>query len=95
MSGADLVIVLRIHPSLLEERLIERDYSSSKIQENLEAEAIGVCSMEALEIHGNKVQEIDAGNLSPDEVLKIIIQVVDGEKKFPVGEIDFLEWIIS
>lgn len=93
--GADLIIVLRVHPSLLKERLIERDYSAAKIQENLEAEALGVCSMEALEIHGNKVHEIDVSHLSPDEVLKTIIQVVDGEKTFPVGKIDFLDWIIS
>jgi len=39
---------------LEKERLIKRDYSASKIQENLEAEALGVCSMEAMEIYGNK-----------------------------------------
>jgi adenylate kinase len=93
--GADLVIVLRVHPSVLKERLIKRDYSASKIQENLEAEALGVCSMEAMEIYGNKVHEIDASQLSPDEVLKTIIQVFNGEKMFPVGKVDFLDWIIS
>lgn len=93
--GADLIIVLRVHPSILEERLIERNYSADKIQENLEAEALGVCSMEALEIHGNKVHEIDASHLSPDDALKEIIQIIHGKKSFHVGKIDFLDWIIS
>lgn len=94
-SGADLVIVLRVQPAILKERLIERNYSNSKIQENLEAEALGVCSAEAYELHGNKVQEIDVSALSPEEVLKIIIGIINGSEAFPVGKVDFLDWIIS
>ncbi|MBR5954015.1 MAG: adenylate kinase family protein, partial [Methanobrevibacter sp.] len=46
-SGADKIIVLRVHPDILRVRLEERDYSESKIRENLEAEAMGVCTAEA------------------------------------------------
>ena len=43
-EGADKMIVLRLNPSILKDRLEERNYSESKIQENLEAEALAVCS---------------------------------------------------
>jgi len=92
---ADMVIVLRTHPSILKKRLLKRGYSDSKILENLEAEAIGVCSIESHELHGNKVHEIDVGKLSPEDGLKIIIDVIGGKKQFPVGDVDFLDWIVS
>ena len=47
-SGADKLIILRCRPEILEKRLALRDYSESKIHENLEAEALGVCSSESL-----------------------------------------------
>ena len=52
-EGADKMIVLRLNPSILKNRLEERNYSESKIQENLEAEALAVCSAEAYEIYGD------------------------------------------
>jgi adenylate kinase len=92
---SDLVIILRAHPSILEERLKLRDYSISKIRENLEAEALAVCSVEAHQIHKDKVHEIDTGALSPEEVVEVIIQIINGKKSFPAGNIDFLDWIIN
>ncbi len=93
--GADMVIVLRLDPSLLKERLQKRNYSDSKIHENLEAEALGVCSLEAQEIHGNIVHEIDVGKLSPEGILNTVTEVINGEKSFPTGEIDFLNWVVD
>lgn len=92
---ADIVIVLRLYPSILKERLKKRNYSDSKILENLEAEALGVCSMEAQEIHGNIVHEIDVGKLSPEDILNTVIEIITGEKSLPLGEIDFLNWIMD
>jgi adenylate kinase len=93
--GADLVIVLRLEPSILKERLKKRNYSDSKIRENLEAESLGVCSLEAQEIHGNNVHEIDVGKLSPADILNTVTKVINGEKSFPLGKIDFLNWIVN
>jgi len=45
----DAIILIRCHPSLLRERLSERDYSQSKIDENVECELIGVISAECLD----------------------------------------------
>ena len=91
---SDLVIVLRADPHVLRKRMEIKGWNEAKIKENLEAEAIGVCSYEAQEIHGEKVNEIDTSNLLPHEVCDVIIEVLNGEKKFPVGIVDFLEYLI-
>ena len=46
-NGADKVIVLRVRPEILQKRLEARNYSEAKILENLEEEAMGVCTSEA------------------------------------------------
>ena len=93
-SGADKIIVLRVHPEILRKRLEERDYSESKIRENLEAEAMGVCTAEAFDEYGNRISEIDVGELSIDEIVDLIDDVISDKKEFPVGEVDFMEWLI-
>ena len=45
----DAIILIRCHPTVLRERLSERDYSQSKIDENVECELIGVISAECLD----------------------------------------------
>ena len=94
-DGADKVIVLRVRPEILRSRLEGRDYSESKIRENLEAEAMGVCSFEAYETYGDRVFEIDASDLTVDETADEIATFVSGEKTFSFGEIDFMDWLIS
>ena len=93
-SGADRVIILRVHPSILEKRLASREYSESKIRENLEAEALDVCGMEAYETYGEDVCEIDVSNLAIDEIINQVVDVIFDKKDFPFGEIDFLDWLI-
>ncbi len=90
---SDLVIVLRANPDVLQERMNTKGWNNAKIRENIEAEAIDVCSYEAFEIHGDKVNEIDTSNISPQEAVDLIIEVINGEKKFPVGSVDFLEYL--
>ena len=93
-SGADKVIVLRVHPDILRERLEARDYSESKIRENLEAEALGVCSAEAFDEYGDKISEIDASDLSVDEIVCLISDVISDKREFPVGQVNFMDWLI-
>ena len=90
-EGADLVIVLRAKPSVLRERLKTKGWTNSKIQENIEAEAIDICTFESYEVHGDKVNEIDTSDLKPGDVADLIIGVITGKKRFPVGNVDFLE----
>lgn len=94
-EGADKMIVLRLNPSILKSRLEERDYAESKIQENLEAESLAVCSAEAYEIYGDKTNEIDASDKSVEEIRDLIIAIASDKMECPVGSIDFMEWLLE
>lgn len=94
-SGADKVIVLRVRPEILEKRLEKRGYSQEKIRENLEAEALGVCSVEAYENYGDKVQEVDVSDFTIDEAVGIVEKIIKGEVEMPVGEIDYMDWLVE
>ena len=93
-EGADKMIVLRLNPVELGKRLVERNYPESKIQENLEAEALAVCSAEAYEIYGERTCEIDTTNKSMDEVLDLVIKIICGELESPAGSVDFMDWFL-
>ncbi|GAB4306503.1 MAG: adenylate kinase family protein [Methanobacteriaceae archaeon] len=95
IKNADFVIVLRTNPKLLGERLKKRGYSSDKIRENVEAEAIDLCAFEAFEIHRKKVNELDNSEIPPNKIVDMIIQVIEGEKDFGVGKIDFSDFLIN
>lgn len=93
-DGADKVIVLRLRPEILQQRLAARSYSEAKIRENLEAEAMGVCTAEAYELYGDDVSEIDVSDLTVDESVDVVCDVISGKKGFGIGEIDFMDWLI-
>jgi adenylate kinase len=92
-KNADLVIVLRANPIVLRDRLKAKGFDELKIRENIEAEAIDLCSFEAFRIHGDRTNEIDTSDISPDKVVNLIVEVMNGDKKFPVGKVDFLDWV--
>ena len=94
-SGADMLIILRCRPEILKERLALRNYSDAKIHENLEAEALGVCSAESLDIYENNVYELDVSNLDVDDVVSILLDVVNNKKELTFGEIDFMDWLLT
>ena len=93
-EGASKVIVLRVRPEILEKRLMARNYSEAKIRENLEAEAMGVCSMEAYENYDDDVIELDVSDLSIDEVEDLVEDAIAGNVDSPVGSVDFMEWLV-
>ncbi len=87
----DLIIVLRARPDILRKRLNKRGWSESKVQENLEAEALDICTFEAVEIHGKKVNELDTSDIKVEEVADLLIEVLNGKKHFPPGNLNFLD----
>jgi adenylate kinase len=87
----DVVIILRARPDILGKRLYKREWTNSKIQENLEAEALDICIFEAVEIHGDKVNELDTTDLDLEEVADLVIEIINGKKNFPPGKLNFLE----
>ncbi len=94
-DGADIVIVLRISPEVLEKRLLMRNYSPSKIRENLEAEAMGICTAESLEKYPDRTHEIDITGLTVDETAKIAENIIHNGECYPPGEVDFMEWLLK
>ncbi|MGE5379300.1 MAG: adenylate kinase family protein [Candidatus Saccharibacteria bacterium] len=92
----DLVIVLRCRPSILEKRLRSRGWPIAKIKENVEAEALDVILVEAVE-SGTEVLEIDTTSIEPGDVAAAVEDILKGErKKYAVGNLDWssevLDW---
>jgi len=95
LVGADLIILLRCRPSVLEERLRRRKYSKVKVRENMEAEACDVILIEAMET-GVRVFEIDTTERTPEQVADAIDEILAGEKeKYEPGHIDWSEEVLG
>ncbi|MBU7031884.1 MAG: dephospho-CoA kinase [Theionarchaea archaeon] len=72
----DLVFVLRCEPSILFERLKRRNYSEEKIRENVMAEILDFCVLDALEYHApEKIFEIHEDPVR--QILKILDDPVE------------------
>ena len=94
-DGADKVIVLRVRPEILEKRLMKRNYSGSKIRENLEAEALGVCSAEAYDKYTDKVYEVDVSDLSIEKAVNLVNDIILNGGNYPAGSVDYLDWLVK
>ncbi|MGC8686876.1 MAG: adenylate kinase family protein [Thermoplasmata archaeon] len=91
----NIVIILRTSPKILKKRLIERGYDLQKIQENLEAEALGIITQEALKMNEN-VYEIDTTSLDIDVIMNEIRKILNGEGgDYKAGKIDYMEEILE
>ena len=97
IDSIDYAIILRCHPSVLEQRLKTKEWSLSKIRENLEAEACDVITIEAVERLGeNKVFEVDTSNDKVEIVIKNILDIIKGDtENFQPGNIDWSEEILK
>lgn len=84
----DILIVLRTRPDVLKERLKKKGWDRDKIQENMEAEILGVCAFEAKEENEN-MYEINTTERKPNEVVGKIEKIIKGEEKSE--SIDWLE----
>jgi adenylate kinase len=87
---ADEAVVLRLAPSELKSRLLARGYSEHKIRENLEAEALDVILVEAVE-SCSRVSEIDTTGKSPAEVADLAVKAITREIELKPGQVDWLE----
>ncbi len=90
----DRVIVLRCHPSELEQRLRSRGVRERSIQENAQSEALDVILVEAVQRHGEQcIVEIDTTGRTIDEVVDAVEAAVDGVGLGTVGIVDFTGYI--
>lgn len=95
LLSVDLILVLRCRPSIIGERLRVRGYSETKIRENVEAEALDVILVEAVET-GREVLEVDVTSLGLEEVADAIEEILAGEReKYAIGHIDWSEEVLG
>lgn len=95
MLGPDVAIVLRCSPRILEKRLRKKGWDEKKVRENVEAEAVDVVLVEAVE-NVPEVCEIDTTDMKPAQVAKAIDSVIAGERqKYRVGNVDWSEEVLS
>ena len=82
--------LLRTHPEQLRLRLQERNYSEAKVAENVEAEVLGVCQLDALEAFGEKkVFEVNTTGLNSAETVEVIEKFLKDPKEST--RIDWME----
>lgn len=87
----EMAFVLRCHPDVLRRRLEGRGYTDAKIVENLQAEVLDVCLVEALEAYGRrKVSEIDLTDKGAEEAALEAYETLMGLRKPLVGSVDWL-----
>ncbi len=85
------IFVLRRNPVQLRELMRKRGYSEAKQKENLAAEILDVCLVEALQEQENeKVCELDITNKTVQEALTEVLAVLEGKKKCYAGHVDWL-----
>jgi adenylate kinase len=85
------VFVLRRNPSELRGFMQKRCYSKRKQDENLAAEILDVCLVEALrKQERSQVCELDVTGKAESEVLADVLAVLDGKKACYVGCVDWM-----
>jgi len=95
MLNPDVAIVLRCSPKVLENRLKKKGWPEKKVRENVEAEAVDVVLIEALE-NVPDVCEIDTTKMTDGQVAKAIERIIKGERqKYRVGNVDWSQEVLS
>ena len=96
LAPADRVsrlFVLRCRPRELADRLAPRDYSLEKLRENILAEGLDACLIDAVTALGEeRVSEADTTRRCPEDVATELEKVLRGERTPPVpGRFSHLE----
>jgi adenylate kinase len=84
------VFVLRRNPVELKEFMQKCGFSEAKLYENLSAEILDSCLVEAIQTQSGKVCELDVTGKTVDENVAEILDVLDGSKKCYFGIVDWL-----
>ncbi|MDR0778795.1 MAG: adenylate kinase family protein [Methanomassiliicoccaceae archaeon] len=87
----DIIIVVRCNPSVLHERLRKRNYASSKIIENVQAEALDVILCESAETNAH-VFEIDNTSCTAEQATLMVTDIINGNsEKYKPGSVNWIE----
>jgi len=84
------VFVLRRNPKELKEFMQKCGFSHAKLYENLSAEILDSCLVEAMQTQSGKVCELDVTGKTTEENIAEILDVLDKGKKCDAGIVDWL-----
>lgn len=84
------VFVLRRNPKELKRFMEKCSFEGAKLWENLSAEILDVCLIEAMQNHEGKVCELEITGKSVEKIVGEILDVLEKGKKCYVGLVDWL-----
>ena len=85
------VFVLRRNPEQLRLLMEQRGFSGRKLWENLAAEILDVCLVEAINVYGeDKVCELDVSDKTVEDAVQDILNIMDGSADCQRG---FTDWL--
>jgi len=85
------VFVLRRNPQELRDILEARGYKEEKVKENLAAEILDVCLVDAIHRCGvNKVCEVDVTARKAEDIVAEIMSILERKKECRAGIVDWL-----
>ncbi len=100
----DRIIVLRCRPSILKKRLLERGYSATKIQENLEVEgmdlilqeAVATREQEALRGRSVALAQVDTSTCTIEEAaLQVLRLATTPSENLEIARIDWSDEVLG
>ena len=83
------VFVLRRNPKELKQFMTKCGFEDAKLWENLSAEILDICLIEAMQAHPGKVCELDVTGKTVEETVNEIMAVLEGKKCYS-GYVDWL-----
>lgn len=84
------VFVLRRSPIELKGFMEKAGFPEAKLYENLSAEILDVCLIEALKLQKDKVCELDVTGKTIEETANQVLDIVEKNKKCYIGTVDWL-----
>ena len=84
------VFVLRRNPKELKQQMQKCGFEGAKLWENLAAEILDTCLIEAIQTQQGKVCELDATGKTVEETMSEIMDVLEKGKKCYTGIVDWL-----
>ncbi|MEM2281091.1 MAG: adenylate kinase family protein [Candidatus Bathyarchaeia archaeon] len=85
------IFVLRRDPVELRRFMEKAGFTGNKLWENLAAEILDVCLVDALKAYGSgKVCEVDVSGKTVEDVVAEILEILKGSRRCQVGVVDWL-----
>jgi adenylate kinase len=84
------VFVLRRNPIELKKQMQNCGFSDAKIDENLSAEILDSCLIEALDNQQGKVCELDVSGQTTEDIVDVMLDVLNNGRKCYSGFVDWL-----